>query len=89
MRLRGASRRAPLYFREISIKYGRSGARARYRSRIGLKYSGALLNPKPKSMRKYLAEEKRGEGRWRRREASPRTLPYPPELRSAAPVLTF
>ena len=26
MRLRGASRRAPLYFREISVKYGRSGA---------------------------------------------------------------
>ena len=53
MRLRGASRRALLYFREISAKYGRSGARARYRSRIALKYSGALLNPKPETYDRY------------------------------------
>ena len=51
--LRGASRRALLYFREISVKYGRSGARARYRSRIALKYSGALLNPKPETYKTY------------------------------------
>ena len=45
MRLRGASRRALLHFREICAKSARRDARARYRSRIALKYSGALLNP--------------------------------------------
>ena len=80
MRLRGASRRALLYFREISVKYGRSGARARYRSRIALKYSGALLNPKPLNRKRGArlgevrgAEEGRARGERPRARAAARS----------------